>query len=158
MLLSLSFPGESHFYSPPWEEEPGASCFTHWHLWHFGDRSFPEPCPLLSEIFIYFLKLGVGRVSLLSSTDKPPLLTDSPHPLAPQGLMSSPWKFSCTKQKANCLLDADINPATSTFQPHTSAIPRAEHTEPGKALGKAATSMVYSTFQVKLFHANPPHP
>ncbi|XP_062359146.1 cis-aconitate decarboxylase-like [Cinclus cinclus] len=65
----------------------------------------------------------------------------------PGGLMSSPWKFSCTKQKANCLLDADINPATSTFQPHTSATPRAEHTEQGMALAKAATSMVYSTFQ-----------
>lgn len=44
MLLSLSFPGESRFYSPPREEEPGAGCFTHWHLQRFGDRTFLEPC------------------------------------------------------------------------------------------------------------------
>lgn len=48
MLLSLSFPGKYQFYSPPLEEEPAASCFTHWHLWHFGDRSFLELCQLLS--------------------------------------------------------------------------------------------------------------
>lgn len=88
MILSLSFPGESHVYSPPREEEPAATCFTHWHLWHFEDRSFLEPCQLLSEIFIYFPKRGVcvclgrGGGSLLS---KPPLLTDFPPPSGSPG-------------------------------------------------------------------------
>lgn len=73
--------------------------------------NFVSYCPKSFFFFFPFLFPETRGVSLLLSTEKPPLLIYSPHPLGPQRLMSSHLKFSCKKkQKANCLSEAYINP------------------------------------------------
>lgn len=146
MILSLSFPGESHVYSPPWEEEPGAGCFTHWHLWHSEDRSFLEPCQLLSEIFIYFLKWGVWRrgfPSVQQGQTTPP--HGFPPPSGSPGADVIPLEIQLHKTESKL-------PFGCRYKPCHQHLPATHLCHPSRRAHRAGTGTGKSSHQHGLLH------